>query len=265
METQTPKALTQPPRLHCLLQIALPMILSQATETIMMFVDRIFLSIIGKEALSATMTGGLSVFVFSSFFSGLVGYVNAIVAQYNCANRLNRCIKATFQALWLSIFFYPLTLALIPFVNQSFHWAGHSLTQISLESTYFQILMFGTIIYMFRQALVGYFLGQGRTRIVLIANITGMLLNIPLNYILIFGKLGFFALGITGAAYGTLCGGFAVFTVLLIYFLKNKVFKEYSGTGRWKIRKDLMLRLIKFGWPAGMELFLTVFAFNIFI
>ncbi len=57
-----------------LLAIALPMVVSSACETLMMFVDRLFLSRLGPEYMNAAMGGGMTCFMFMTFFVGLTGY-----------------------------------------------------------------------------------------------------------------------------------------------------------------------------------------------
>jgi multidrug resistance protein, MATE family len=251
--------------LKTLLAIALPMIISQASETIMLFADRLFLSRLGKEFMASAMSGGLTSFTVVSLFGGIVGYSNALVAQYYGAGRLDKCSQSANQAIYLSGFLYPVLFLSIPLVYQFFNIVGHAPEQISLEFSYFKILMFGSIFFLLRNSFTGFFLGIGKTRIVMFANMAGMFINIPANYILIFGKFGFPALGIEGAAIGTLLGSFVIFLIQLsVYF--SKYYKDNYGTGReFRIRLDLLSRLIKFGTPAGLETFLNVGAFNIFI
>ena len=79
------------PVLRRLLKIALPMMVSQAADTIMMFVDRLFLSRLGEAHLSGSMSGGLTMFMLSSLFIGTVGYTNALVAQLYGAGRKESC------------------------------------------------------------------------------------------------------------------------------------------------------------------------------
>ena len=255
----------QNPNLKSLLYIALPMVVSQASETVMMFVDRLFLSWLGKAYISAAMSGGLSSFVFLSLFIGTVGYVNALSAQYFGAKEEENSVRTVTQGLRLSILFFPLALALIPLVGKFFAVSGHSPQQISLEYTYFKILMFGGILAFFRTVLAGFFLSIGKTRIVMYSNIAGMLINIPVNYVLIFGKLGLPAMGIVGAAIGTIAGSLLICTLLFIFFLRHKIYREHKNNGVWKFDKPIMGKLIRYGVPSGIEMFLNVFAFNLFI
>jgi len=248
-----------------MLNIALPMVVSQASETVMLFVDRLFLSRLGTAYLSAAMSGGLTSFVLASIFGGTVGYVNAIVAQYYGAGRKDRCASAVTQGIYLSFAAYPFLLAVIPLVKYFFVAVGHNELQISLEYGYFRVLFAGSLLFVLRSCVTGFFLGIGRTRIVMAANIVGMLVNIPVNYVLIFGKLGFPAMAMEGAAIGTICGNAAIISILMFVYLRKKYRQEYGTGSSWRFDKRLFRKLIKFGSPAGIEMFLNVMAFNIFV
>jgi MATE family multidrug resistance protein len=105
-----------------------------------------------------------------------------------------------------------------------------------------------------RQALAGFFLGIGKTRVVMVANVIGMFVNIPLNYVLIFGRLGLLGLGIEGAAYGTVAGSAAIFLILLGSYLAHPLYREHRAERTWLFRPELLRRLLRFGAPAGIEL-----------
>lgn len=254
-----------PPTLRRLVAIAVPMVLSQASETVMRFVDRLFLSWVGKVHIAASMSGGLSAFVFSALFAGMVGYTNALVAQYWGAGRRERCVQSVAQGIYLSILVVPMLIALIPLVEQMFVVMGHTDRQVELESAYFRILMAGSVFILLRQTLAGFFLGIGKPRVVMTANIIGMLVNVPLNYVLIFGHFGVPALGIEGAAIGTVVGSAVIFVILLVSYLLHPVFRDFGGRAGIRPRRELMGRLARFGAPVGLELFLNVFAFNMFV
>lgn len=253
------------PSFRQLVRFAVPMIVSQASETVMLFVDRLFLSWLGKLHIAASMSGGLSAFVFASLIAGIVGYTNAIVAQYNGAGRTDRCVQTVSQGIYLSILFLPLLLLLIPAARFLFEIVGHSPEQVALEHSYFRILMAAAIFTLLRQVLAGFFLGIGKTRVVMTANVLGMVLNIPLTYVLVFGHLGMPALGIEGAAIATATSSALIFLVLLGNYVAHPLYREHRAAGNWKPRIELAQRLLRFGAPAGAELFLNVFAFNLFL
>jgi MATE family multidrug resistance protein len=246
--------------------IAAPMIVSQASETLMLFFNRWVVSFLGSDYIPASMTGGLTSFVFTSFFAGITGYVNALVAQYHGAQNEERCIQVASQGFLLSLAFYPLLLLLIPIGHGLFVWAGHDEQQVMLEFSYYRILMLGSLIFLFQSVLVGYFVGLGKTRAVMSANLLGILVNLPLNWCLVFGKLGFPRLGIRGAALGTLGGAFFIVTILAIAYLRSlRNRSRMRGSSVWIARPDLLKKLLRYGLPAGAENFINVFAFNVFV
>jgi MATE family multidrug resistance protein len=246
--------------------IAAPMVVSQASETLMLFFNRWIVSFLGADHIPASMSGGLTSFVFTSFFTGITGYVNALVAQYYGAQRNERCVQVVSQGFWLTLGFYPLLLLLIPAGHWLFIWAGHSPHQVALEFSYYRILMLGSFIFMSQSVLVGYFVGLGKTRVVMTANLLGILVNLPLNWCLVFGRLGFPRLGIQGAALGTLGGSFFIVSILIVAYLRNASYRTRSrGTSAWVPRGDLLKKLLRYGLPAGAEMFINVFAFNVFV
>lgn len=251
--------------LRRLLVIAFPMVISQASDTVMLFVDRLFLSRLGEAYLAASMSGGLSQFMISSFFIGTIGYVTAVVAQYYGAGRHEKCAEATFQAVMLSFISYPILLALSPLLKYFFAALGQSSLQVELAYTYFHTLIFGVIFLVLRHALTGFFIGIGRTTMVMIANAVGMLVNIPLNYVLIYGKLGLPAMGLKGAAVGTILGNATIFVILTAFYLRGKNRTDFATHHSLVFRPKILKTLLKFGIPAGFEMFLNAAAFNLFV
>lgn len=248
-----------------LLAIAVPMVISQASDTIMLFADRLFLSRLGVEYLAASMSGGLTQTMLSFFFVGTIGYVTAVVAQNYGANRTEKCAEAAFQAIILALISYPVMLAVSPLARPFLSALGQSELQVNLAYKYFQTLAFGLGFLVLRHALAGFFIGIGRTRVVMIANSAGMLVNLPLNYILIFGKLGLPPMGLRGAAIGTICGNIVIFLILLAFYLDRKNRDEFGTHKALKLQPDVLKILLKFGIPAGVEMFLTITAFNLFV
>jgi MATE family multidrug resistance protein len=241
------------------------MVVSNASHTVMLFVDRLFLSRLGELHLAASMSGGLTMFMTGSFFVGTVGYVNAMVAQYFGAKRTERCAEATFQALVLAVASYPIMLALSPLLRYVFVVAGHGPEQIRMAYLYLRTLMLGSVFFVLTFALTGFFLGVGRTTVVMLANTAGMLINIPANYVLIFGRLGFPALGLQGAAIGTILGNATVFLILLAFYLRPANRRDFATHRARTIVFPALSRLLRFGIPAGVEMVLSVTAFNLFV
>ena len=253
------------PKLKRILNIALPIVISRASYTVMLFVNRFFLSRVGKYELAAVMSGGLTSLVLSSFFEGLVGYVTALVAQYYGAGRRKMCTRATTQAVYLALASYPIMLCFMPLIKYVFVLTGQDPALAALATAYARMLLAGSILVILRTALGSFFVGIGKTRIILIANVSSVFISVPLNYLFIFGKLGMPEMGIQGAALGTICGSLFALGVLIGCYLREISRDPYKVPDAWRLMPDIMKRLLRFGLPAGIEPFLNWFAFNVFV
>ncbi|HOM75354.1 MAG TPA: MATE family efflux transporter, partial [Anaerohalosphaeraceae bacterium] len=248
-----------------MIAIALPMVISSACETTMTFTDRLFLSRLGPEYMSAAMAGGLTSFVMMTFVLGLTGYTTALAAQYWGANQKKRCPVAVTQALILSLLAYPVIVAARPLAFWLFDVIKVPSEQLMYQQQYFNILLNGVLIGLLRNCLSSFFSGIGKTRVVMVSALTSMAVNVGANYLLIFGKWGIPPLGIRGAAYGTLIGGFCGLMVLAAVYLGSSVRREYSVAASFRWDSDTMKKLLRFGYPAGLEFFLNLLAFNLLV
>lgn len=245
-----------------MLTVALPMVVSQACETILIFTDRLFLSRLGSIPMSAAMAGGLSSFMLMTFFIGLIGYSTALVAQYLGAGRKDRCALVVAQGVWLAALATPPILAARPLAHRFFAFMGVSAEQLAQQQLYFDILLYGTPLVLLRTCLSGFFSGIGHTRIVMFSALTAMIVNVAANYVLIFGHLGIPPLGIRGAAYGTLVGSLCGLLVLLAAFLRGSNRREYQVAAAVRYDREVMNKLLRYGSPSGAELFLNLLAFT---
>jgi len=228
----------------------------------MTFTDRLFLSRLGPEQMNAALGGGLMNFTMTTLFLGLVGYTTALVAQYLGAGRKDHCTVATTQAALVCLAAYPLILAARPLSIWIFELSRISPEQLVAQKAYFNILVYATIVSLLRTSLAGFFSGIGKTRMVMIASAVAMTSNVGLNYVLIYGKLGVPAMGIRGAAYGTILGSTLGLVVLLVAYLWPANRREFAVGRSLRFDREAMGKLLRFGSPAGAEMFLNLLAFT---
>lgn len=256
----------QPGGLKEVFIIAFPIFMSNAIDTIMIFTDRYFLAELGREHLGATMAGGLAAFLIAFFLIGTLGQVTAFVAQYYGARDYEKCSTVVDQGILLTVFFsIPLIAIGWFFGEKGFYLAGHRGLLLKLEVEYFNILVLMIFTGGLRASLSGFFTGIGKTNIVMWTNLLGVIINIPLSYILIFGQLGAPTMGIRGAAWGTIIAGFVPILGMGIVYLSSYHRSQYVTHLIPKYRWNITLRLLRFGLPSGTEAVLNILAFTIFM
>jgi multidrug resistance protein, MATE family len=248
-----------------MIAISLPMVVSSACDTVMVFTDRLFLARLDPELMNAVMAGGLASFVMGSFFVGLLGYTTALVAQHLGAGRKRDCAVVATQALFFAALAYPLILLARPLAYEGMARMGLPEEQLSAQILYLDILLYGSIFGLARTALSGFFSGIGRTRVVMVASFASMIANVGFSYLLVFGALGFPQMGIRGAAYATIISGALGFVILAVAYLSRRNRAEYDIGSSFRFDRVLAGKLLRFGSPTGAEIFLNVLAFNIMI
>jgi MATE family multidrug resistance protein len=248
-----------------LLKIAIPLIITTSSTSIMTFVDRIMLARYSADALAACLPAGMISFAIVAFFMGTSGYTNVFVANYYGRKKYAAASVALWQGVLLSLVSWLAVLLLIPlglyFINVSHHDAAVKI----LERQYFTILtLFGGFTVL-NNALSGFFTGQGRTMVTMLANVAGNLLNAVLAYTFIFGKFGMPELGIKGAAIGAAAGGFSITLIYFYLILFAKSNRKFKVAKLFGFHKRSFLSLVKYGAPNGFGFFMDMISFSIFV
>ncbi len=247
-------------------RIAWPLVLAMTGSALMMFVDRLFLSRYSAVSIQAAMPAGLVSFMVTALLQNVVAYSGTFVAQYAGAGARAACARATSQGLWLSWLCVPLLLLSWPLGNWLFDVVGHAPEVVAQEKAYYLTLVFGGLALPFAAAFSGFFAGQGRTRLVMAANLCGNVANIVLDPILIWGWGPVPEWGIVGAGVATAIGQFLILAILgAAAFLQ-----PHFATGRrrrvvlaWK--RPLACRIVRFGLPNGGHVLLDVGTFTVFV
>ena len=131
--------------------------------------------------------------------------------------------------------------------------------------TYLRCLCFAALPMMVMAAVNGFFSGRGQTWTVLGIEAAGTGLNVALALVLIFGRAGFPELGIAGAGWATVAGSWTSAFVGLALLLRRKYRKEFNTLHGWRLERELFGRLMKYGGPAGTQVFLDVLVFHVFV
>lgn len=247
------------------LVVALPMLLSMSFDTLMTFVDRLFLSRLGPAEMNASLGAGGMNLVLITFFTGMISYTTAMVAQRFGAGKKQECASVFMQAVYLSLACVPFLYLMIPLGHLIFEQQGLAADQRAYQKLYFNILMIGGIVSLVRNAAPCFFSGIGETKIIMKAAFAGMLVNIVCNYFLIFGVGPCPRLGVAGAAYGTVTGNIVSTVMLFVVYFGKRYHSLYGTRSNLKFNLAQVKELLKRGMPSGVEMFLNMAAFQLMI
>ncbi|HQG45769.1 MAG TPA: MATE family efflux transporter, partial [bacterium] len=247
------------------MRVALPLIFSTGAWSLQTFIDRIFLTWYSPAALAAASPSGMANFTLFSLMIGIASYVNTFVAQYHGAGRPERIGRSVWQGIYFSFFALLLVLAIWPLTDDLFRLFGHAPDVREMEIIYFRILLLGAPAVVISNALSSFFSGLGRTWTIFWVNFTATLINVVFDYLLIFGKAGFPALGIAGAAWATVAAGIFPTLVFMLIFFSPRNARAFGTRRSWRFDPGLFRRLLRFGAPSGLQVFLEVLAFTIFL
>ncbi|MEE4351950.1 MAG: MATE family efflux transporter [Desulfatiglans sp.] len=247
------------------LEIAIPLIISTGTWSVLHFVDRMFLSWYSQETIAAAMPAGLLSFTITSVFIGTASYIGTFVAQYYGAKRYKRCGASLWQGIYIALIGGTLQISLLPLAGPIFDFVGHETEIRHYEITYFRILCLGAVPAIVSSTISAFFSGLGQTRPVMWVNIAAMLFNILLDWILIFGHLGFPELGIAGAGIATVCS-FIFNMGIYFLWLSHPFYRiRFDTIKAWPFEKRLFTRVIRFGFPSGIQFFIDMSGITFFV
>lgn len=249
-----------------LLKLALPLVVSQSFMTVQVFVDTVLLSRHDPREMAASFPAVMWYWLFFGVLQVTAGYTSTFVAQYTGAGRPNRVGTAVWQGVHFAVAAGLLFLVVVPLAPALIAVGGHTPEIQKLETIYLQCLAFAALPMLVMSAVNGFFSGRGHTWTVLGIEAVGTLVNIAFALVFIFGHagLGVPAMGIEGAGWATVIGSWAAALCALALMLRRKYRDEFGTLAGWRPERELFKRLMKYGGPAGMQVFLDVLVFNCF-
>lgn len=250
--TSAPEALSFWGQLKAMLQLAMPMIIIQVAISIMQIADAKMVGVLGEAPLAASLPASLIYFVPISFGMGLLSGVNPFVSQHFGKGSLDQCGFYAWQGIWMALGFGLATLPLGFVAEDIFGLFGHVAKVRALEVTYFQVSLAGTIPILICSTLSNFFIGIHRPKVLAIYASAATLLNIFFNYLLIYGHWGFPALGMAGAAWGTVLATSIQTIGLLFHFLSSGIHVSFNTRTIKKGWRE-MKELIRIGVPASLH------------
>jgi multidrug resistance protein, MATE family len=247
------------------LTIAYPLVLSQMSLTLQVFVDRLFLTWYSTEAVAAAVTGLLVTWSVVGLCISTGEYVTTFIAQYYGAGRPRRIGAALWQGIYFSLLAGVVLAALSPLAGPLFTLAGHAPSLQDYETAYSRILLLGAAPIVLMATLPSFYAGRGRTLPILLVQLLVTALNALLCYLWIFGHGGFPRGGVRGAALATVTSQAVGAAVYLGLVLRRAHRQQFGTLAGWRPEPALFARLLRYGLPAGLQFSIEIMAFAAFM
>jgi len=232
-------------------------------HTFVAFADNIMVGQLGTAELAAVSFGNSFVFIAMSLGIGFSTAITPLVAEADGAGNKADGKSALKHGLVLCTVLGLSLFGIILLLKPIMYLMKQPPEVVELAMPYLDLVAFSLVPLIIFQAFKQFSEGLSQTKYPMYATIIANVVNIVLNYLLIFGSLGFPKLGIVGAAIGTLTARFIM--VLYIWFLLKgkKKFHDYVTGFNFKlIEKRVMRRIISLGFPSALQMFFEVGIFT---
>lgn len=232
-------------------------------HTFVSFVDNIMVGQIGTAELAAVSLGNSFMFIAMSLGIGFSTAVTPLIAEADSANNFKQA-KSTFKhGLFLCTVLGIVLFLGVYFAKPLLYLMQQPQEVVALAIPYLDLVAFSLIPLIVFQALKQFSDGMSMTRYPMYATLIANIVNIVLNYLLIFGKFGFPTLGIVGAAYGTVISRFIMLAYLWWLLAKKERTKALVTNIKLFVLEKLMLqKLINLGAPSAMQMLFEVAIFT---
>ncbi|WP_312282095.1 MdtK family multidrug efflux MATE transporter [Pseudescherichia sp.] len=248
-----------------LLALAIPVILAQVAQTAMGFVDTIMAG--GYSATDmAAVAIGTSIWLPAILFGhGLLLALTPIIAQLNGSGRRDRIAEQVRQGFWLAGFVSVLIMIVLWNAGHIIH-AMHNIDPELADKAarYLRALLCGTPGYLFFQVARNQCEGLAKTKPGMVFGFIGLLVNIPVNYIFIYGHFGMPELGGVGCGVATAAVYWVMFICMLSYTKRARSMRDIRQDQHFtKPDFSLLKRLVQLGLPIALALFFEVTLFAV--
>lgn len=242
--------------LRALIWLALPIIAAQMSHTLLGFVDTAMAGRVSAVDLAAVALGNSFWVPTFLFLTGVLMIITSKVAASSGSGRLEETGPLVRQAVWLGLCIGVICAVLLFSVEPLLYWAGVQEGLIPKSVGYIKAVALGFPAVGMYQALRGLSDGLSRTKPTMIIGFLGLVLNVPANYVLVYGKLGFPAMGGVGCGVATTLVMWFMLGCMVIYLKRSKIYDacrlfERFEWPRWPVQRHLL----GLGLPIGISLF----------
>ncbi len=245
------------------LKLAAPVMMGMLGHTFVGLIDNIMVGQLGTAELAAVSLGNSFMFIAMSLGIGFSTAITPLVAEADAENNFKNGKSAFKHGLFLCTTLGIVLFLLILFAKPLMYLMKQPIEVVELAIPYLDLVAFSLVPLVSFQALKQFSDGLSMTKHPMYATLIANVVNIVLNYLLIFGKFGFPEMGIVGAAVGTLTSRFVMVIFLWVLLRKKEKSKEYVTHIKFMILENKMMKkIIALGFPSSLQMFFEVAIFT---
>ncbi|MGJ8684213.1 MAG: MATE family efflux transporter [Nonlabens sp.] len=243
------------------LSIAYPIMAGQIAHLLVAFADNVMVGKLGDASLAAVSLGNTLIFIALSIGIGFSFAITPLVAEADAQGNYKR-VKQLFHNGVLVSTANGVLLCILLFLAEPILYALDQPDEvIVLAIPYMRIVALSMIPLMLFQAIKQFSDGLSRTVFAMQATIIANIINVILNYLLIYGEFGFPRLEVEGAAYGTLAAR-VIMVPVLIFLLSRKVEMKKYFDSMESFSIEIFKKLLNLGFPTALQMFFEVSLFT---
>jgi len=244
-------------------KLAAPVMLGMLGHTFVSFVDNIMVGQLGTAELAAVSLGNSFMFIAMSIGIGFSTAITPLIAEADASNNFKQAKSTYKHGLFLCTTLGILLFLLVLFSKPLMYLMQQPEEVVVLAIPYLNLVAFSLIPLVIFEAIKQFTDGMSMTKYPMYATLIANIINVVLNYFLIFGKFGFPEMGMVGAAYGTLVSRI----IMVIYLWTLLRYKERSR----KIVRNIKLftldfsmikKIVNIGSLSAMQMFFEVAIFT---
>ena len=245
------------------LKLAYPVILGMVGHTLVGLIDDIMVGKIGTTELAAVSLGNSFLFIAMSLGIGFSTAITPLIAEADGEGNVAKG-KAVFKhGLFLCTVLGTMLFAFILLSKPLMYHMKQPAEVVALAIPYLEIVAFSLIPMIMFQAFKQFSDGLSQTKYAMWATLLANVINVVLNYLLIYGKFGFPELGIVGAAIGTLISRVVMLLFMWLLLKSKEKFQPYiTDLNFMSIKKTVIKKILSLGVPSALQMFFEVAIFT---
>jgi MATE family multidrug resistance protein len=256
----------RPGELRHVIAMSIPVVITMSSRAVMDVTDYLLVARLHQpEALAAILPSQILMWSYLVVGFGVAMAVNTFTSQLFGAGRLREAAVYTWQMLYMAVVFGVIGVALIPFLPSVVGALGHEPKVQELEIVYSRIALLTVTPTIIAYGLGWFFVGIHRPYVTMWSAIEANVVNIIVSYVLIFGELGAPAMGLAGAAWGTLAATTFRAVRLGLTFIARRTADGFNTRHTFQPSWHAVKGLLRVGLPGGLQFQCEVVVWAIFV